>query len=108
MVLTEPVARLVVKDLVSYDGLMLEYKLSKEHINSLESKILTLNDVITNIKLQLDNRNKVIMQKDIQIDQYSIMSEDLKKSLAKERRMKSFYRIGSIIGLASIASKLIL
>lgn len=87
---------------------MLEYKISREQIAMLENKVLTLNEVVTNIQLQLENRNQVILQKDAQIEQYSIMSEDLKKALTKERRMKSIYRIGSIIGLASVASKLLL
>lgn len=108
VVLTESVARLVVKDLVTYDGLLLEYKISREQIAALEGKVLTLNEVVTNIQLQLENRNQIIIQKDAQIENYKIMSEDLKKALARERRMKSIYKIGSVIGLAALASKILL
>jgi len=108
VVLTESVARLVVKDLVTYDGLLLEYKISREQIAALEGKVLTLNEVVTNIQLQLENRNQIIIQKDAQIENYKIMSEDLKKALARERRMKSIYKIGSVIGLAAVASKILL
>jgi hypothetical protein len=108
VVLTESIARLVVKDLVTYDGLLLEYKISREQIAALEGKVLTLNEVVTNIQLQLENRNQIIIQKDAQIENYKIMSEDLKKALARERRMKSIYKIGSVIGLAAVASKILL
>lgn len=108
VVLTESVARLVVKDLVTYDGILLEYKISREQIAALEGKVLTLNEVVTNIQLQLENRNQIIIQKDAQIENYKIMSEDLKKALARERRMKSIYKIGSVIGLAAVASKILL
>lgn len=108
VVLTESIARLVVKDLVTYDGLLLEYKISREQIAALEGKVLTLNEVVTNIQLQLENRNQIIIQKDAQIENYKIMSEDLKKALARERRMKSIYKIGSVIGMAALASKILL
>ena len=108
ILLTEPVARLVVKDLVTFDGLLLEYNITKERISTLESKTVTLQEVISNLQLQLENRNTLIQQKDKQIDVYSKMTEDLEKALKKERRTKKLYKIGSTIGLALIASELLL
>jgi cell shape-determining protein MreC len=108
IVLTEPIAKLVVKDLVTFDGLLLEYNITKERISTLESKTVTLQEVISNLQLQLENRNTLIQQKDKQIDVYSKMTEDLEKALKKERRTKKLYKIGSTIGLALIASELLL
>ena len=108
ILLTEPVARLVVKDLVTFDGLLLEYNITKERISTLESKTVTLQEVISNLQLQLENRNTLIQQKDKQIYVYSKMTEDLEKALKKERRTKKLYKIGSTIGLALIASELLL
>ena len=107
VVLTENVARLVVKDLVTYDGLSAEYKIAKQTINTLEGKVVTLQDVINNIQLQLDNRNKIIEQKEAQIQNYIGISDELKKALKRERRNKKLYKIGSAIGLAFVINNMI-
>jgi cell shape-determining protein MreC len=108
ILLTEPIARLVAKDLVTFDGLLLEYNVSKQRILALENKTVTLQEVINNLQKQLDNRNILIQQKDSQIAVYSNMTTDLKKALKKEQRTKKLYKIGSTIGLALIASELLL
>ena len=64
--------------------------------------------LLHNIQLQLDNRNQVILQKDAQIKSYEKMTEDLKKALRREVRAKKIYKIGSVIGLSMLASKLLL
>lgn len=107
VVLTENVARLVVKDLVTYDGLSAEYKIARQTIATLEGKVVTLQDVINNIQLQLNNRNKIIEQKDAQIENYITISDELKKALKRERRNKKLYKIGSAIGLAFVINNVI-
>jgi hypothetical protein len=102
VLLTEPVARLVVKDLVSYDGLLAESKAVREQLTALNSKVVTLEEVINNLKLQLDNRNSVINQKDLQIVEYQNMSEDLKKEVTRLSRIGKIYKIGSAVGLVAI------
>lgn len=92
---------------MTYDGLSAEYKIAKQTIATLESKVVTLQDVINNIQLQLDNRNKIIEQKDAQIENYQSISEDLKKALRRERRNKKLYKIGSAIGLAFVINNMI-
>ena len=107
ILLTETTARLVVKDLVTFDGLTSEHKLTKQRITILEDKVLTLQDVINNIQAQLDNRNKTIEQKDAQIENYISISDELKKALKRERRNKKLYKIGSAIGLAFVVNNMI-
>ena len=102
VLLTEPVARLVVKDLVTFDGLKLQYDLTLKRVQTLEEKTLTLQEVINNLQLQLDNRSNVIEQKNAQIENYESISEDLKKALKRERATKKFYKIGSMIGASAI------
>lgn len=102
VLLTEPVARLIVKDLVSYDGLLAESKAVRDQLTALGSKVLTLEEVIANLELQLDNRNKVLTQKDLQIAEYVNMSEDLKKEVKRLSRIGKLYKIGSAIGAAAI------
>jgi hypothetical protein len=102
VLLTEPVARLVVKDLVTFDGLKLQYDLTLQRLQTLEEKTLTLQEVINNLQLQLDNRSNVIEQKNAQIENYEIISEDLKKALRRERATKKLYKIGSAIGVSAL------
>jgi len=102
VLLTEPVARLVVKDLVTFDGLKLQYDLTLKRVQTLEEKTLTLQEVINNLQLQLDNRSNVIEQKNAQIKNYESISEDLKKALKRERATKKLYKIGSAIGVSAL------
>jgi len=102
VLLTEPVARLVVKDLVTFDGLKLQYELTLQRLQTLEEKTLTLQEVINNLQLQLDNRSNVIEQKNAQIENYESISEDLKKALKRERATKKLYKIGSAIGVSAL------
>ena len=50
VLLTEPVARLVVKDLVTFDGLKIQYDLTLKRVQTLEEKTLTLQEVINNLQ----------------------------------------------------------
>lgn len=102
VLLTEPVARLVVKDLVSYDGLLAESKAVREQLTTLNSKVQTLEEVIANLQSQLDNRNSILTQKDLQIDEYEAMKVDLEKEVKRLSRLSKLYKIGSTIGLAAI------
>lgn len=99
---------MVVKDLVNYDGVLSEYNLLKDKLFTLEQKTITLQDVVTNLQLQLDNRNEVIVKKDAQIKSYEEMTKELEKALKREVRSKKIYKIGSIIGLSMLTSKLLL
>ena len=102
VVLTKPVAKLVVKELVSYDGLLAESKAVREQLTALNSKVITLEEVIANLNLQLENRNSVILQKDSQLVEYESMKGDLEKEVKRLSRIGKIYKIGSAIGAAAI------
>lgn len=93
---------MVAKDLVSYDGLLAESKTVREQLTTLTDKVLTLEEVIANLQSQLDNRNKIIIQKDLQIIEYQNMSKDLEKEVKRLSRIGKLYKIGSAIGLSAI------
>ena len=107
VLLTEPIARLVVKDLVSYDGLLAESKAVREQLTALNDKVLTLEEVIANLQTQLSNRNTVISQKDLQIVEYESMKEDLEKEVKRLSRIGKIYKIGSAIGVAAVLINLL-
>jgi len=107
VLLTEPIARLVAKDLVSYDGLLAESKAVREQLTALNDKVLTLEEVIANLQTQLSNRNTVISQKDLQIVEYESMKGDLEKEVKRLSRIGKIYKIGSAIGVAAVLINLL-
>lgn len=107
VLLTEPIARLVVKDLVSYDGLLAESKAVREQLTTLNNKVVTLEEVIKNLQLQLENRSSVLEQKDLQIVEYEAMKVDLEKEVKRLSRISKLYKAGSAIGAAAILLNLL-
>lgn len=102
ILLTETIARLVVKDLVQYDGILAESRLAQQRLLTLNEKVTTLELVIQNLRDQLEVKNSIITQKDSQLSTYSEMSSELEKALKRERRTKKLYQIGSAVGIAAI------
>ena len=102
VVLTKPIAKLVVKELVTLDGLIPQTEALRVQIQAFKDKVSTLEELNKNLSAQVENRNSVILQKDAQIKTYSEMSDELNKALKRETRTKQIYKIGSAVGLAAI------
>ena len=99
IVLTKPIAKLVVKDLISFDGLEKTNKTLNQLIvetNNRLDKSLKLN---TNLSQQVKNYKIIISDKDVQLQTSDILSKELQKELKKEARAKKLYQIGSGIGV---------
>ena len=99
IVLTKPIAKLVVKDLISFDGLEKTNKTLNQLIvetNNRLDKSLKLNN---NLSQQVKNYQLIIGDKDIQLQTSDVLSKELQKELKKEARAKKLYQIGSGIGV---------
>ncbi len=99
IVLTKPIAKLVVKDLISFDGLEKTNKTLTQLIvetNNRLDKSLKLN---TNLSQQVKNYKLIIGDKDMQLQTSDVLSKELQKELKKEARAKKLYQIGSGIGV---------
>tara|TARA_R110001632_G_scaffold229544_1_gene365787 strand:- start:61 stop:672 length:612 start_codon:yes stop_codon:yes gene_type:complete len=99
IVLTKPIAKLVVKDLISFDGLEKTNKTLNqliEETNNRLDKSLKLN---TNLSQQVKNYQLIISDKDVQLQTSDVLSKELQKELKKEARAKKLYKIGSGIGV---------
>jgi len=105
--LTKPVAKLVVKDLITADGLKLELKTVKEVLEETNNKLDTQTMLVNNLQTQVNNFVTIIDQKDLQIDTSSELSDVLEKQLRREARSKKFYKITSAIGAAAVLLLLI-
>jgi len=105
--LTKPVAKLVVKDLISGDGLKLELKTVREVLEETNKKLETQTMLVGNLQTQVNNFVTIIDQKDKQIDTSSELSDALEKQLKRESRTKKLYQITSAVGAGAILLLLI-
>ena len=105
--LTKPVAKLVVKDLIIGDGLKLEVQTLNELLTETNSKLDVTKNLVTNLETQVNNYQKIIDNKDLQLGTSSELSEKLKKQLEKEQRAKKLYKLGSTVGAAAVLLLLI-
>lgn len=100
--LTNPIARLVVKDLIKGDAASDEVKAMQKILSATNDKLLTQSDLVANLKMQVSTYNGIISQKDEQFKTQQELSKDLEKALKKANRTKKIYQIGSAIGAAAI------
>jgi hypothetical protein len=99
VVLKEPIAKLVIKDLVSYDGLKLELDKTIELL-SLERKKISLKDsVITSLNTKTLNLQDIINKKDEQFKLQTEKAESLVKELKGQRRTTFLYKVGTTAGM---------
>ena len=107
IVLTKPIARLVIKDLVTGDAAERQLQAMQQILKVTNDKLLTQSDLVLNLKTQVSTYQRIIEQKDSQFKTQEQLSKDLQKALKRERRTKKLYQIGSIIGAAAVISKLV-
>ena len=100
--LTKPIAKLVIKDLVQYDGLSLEVKTLQSILTETNNKLLTQSQLVKNLETQVLNFESIISNKDEQMMNAKKATEALQKALRKERRAKKLYQVGSAIGGGAI------
>ena len=99
IVLIKPIAKLIVKDLISYDGLVKSNKTLNELLVETDLKLNTSLKLNSNLSQQVKNFESIIGDKDIQLKTSDILSKELQKELKKEARAKKLYQIGSGIGV---------
>ena len=102
VVLPAKVAKLIAKDLVAYDGLKLEHKVTLELVTGLESKIGTQSSIIKQYEVKDVQWKQMITNYDSQVLAYKNMTNDLQKDLRKSK-VKGFYnKFGLTLGLATV------
>lgn len=100
--LTNPIAKLVVKDLIKGDAASDEVKAMQKILTVTNDKLLTQSDLVSNLKLQVNTFQRIIDQKDEQFNTQKELQNDLESALKKANRQKKLYQIGSAVGVAAI------
>jgi len=99
IVLTKPIAKLVVKDLISFDGLEKTNKTLNQLIQETNNRLDKSLKLNTNLSQQVKNYQLIISDKNVQLQTSDVLSNQLQKELKKEARAKKLYQIGSGIGV---------
>jgi hypothetical protein len=95
-----PTARLVIKDLISYDGLKQVDKEKDGKIDLLNGQIGLYIQKDSLKDQKINNLNTIIEKKDQQISLYDNMSKDLQKELKVQQMKTKFYKASSFVGIA--------
>ena len=107
IVLTKPIAKLVIKDLIKFDGLEQSTKTLKALLTETNGKLNTSLQLNKNLNLQVKNYQTILNDKDKQLQTSDFLSKDLQAELKKQARTQKLYKIGSTVGAVALALLLI-
>ena len=93
--LKEPIAKAVIKDLVSYDGLKVEVKSVQDLLVLEQKKVILKDSVIGSLNVKVLNLETIITKKDEQFGLEREKSEELQKELKQEKKKTFLYKIGT-------------
>jgi len=99
--LTRPIAEVVAKGLVRYDGLTLEVGEIRKELNLINSKVLLKDEIIFNLNSKVTNLETIILKKDEQFALERKKSEELIKELKGQQRKTFLFKIGTYIGVGA-------
>ena len=98
IVLTKPVAKLVIQDIVEGDQIKIQLRTTEELLNELNSKLDTQTLLVTNLESQVFNYKNIISDLNSKSDIQKDLSKDLEKALKAQRRRTFFYKVGTVVG----------
>ena len=99
--LTKPIAKLVIKDLIQFDGLSVEMQTMQTILTETNNKLMTQNQLVTNLQLQNNNLESVITGLNKKFEVQSNLSKNLEIALKRQKRQATIYKIGAGIGAAA-------
>ena len=100
--LTKPVAKLVIKDLIQFDGLSKEMETMQSILIETNNKLNIQGELNANLKTQVANYKKIIQEKDQQFSTQAELSKRLQNDLKKQKiRTKIMGGTGVVIALGA-------
>ena len=94
-----PIVRLVIKDLVTYDGLKLELDKTVELLTLERQKVSVKDSMISNLNTKVVNLQEIINKTNEQVALENKKAEDLLKELKGQRRTTFLYKLGTTVGM---------
>lgn len=99
----KPIAKLVIKDLITGDGAKNELAITIDKIKLFEQKIVLKDSVILNLNNKINNFDSILLTKSDQL----LLSQELSKRLEqdlKRQKLKNKLTMGAgILGIVAVA-----
>lgn len=100
--LKQPIAKLVIKDLITGDGAKEELRKTVELLTLEQKKIVLKDSVIGKLDIKIVNLESIILKKDEQFNLEATKSLQLEKELKGQRRKTFLYKVGTYIGAGAL------
>jgi hypothetical protein len=101
VILPEPIARAVIKDLLIGDANKKELDVTLVKLSLVEQKVVLKDSVISSLELQLSNLKQADLERKQQLDKYDQMTNRLESDLKKEAAIKRLYQASSGVLMAA-------
>lgn len=105
--ISSPIARLVIKDLIKYDGVTVELAATQDKVLKLEERESQKDGVIKLLEQKDKNNIFIIGTQKKQLDLSAELTEKLNKELKGQRRKAFLYKAGTVVGLVTTSYLLI-
>ena len=99
IVLTKPVAKLVIQDIVVGDQLKIQLKTTEELLSETNNKLETQSLLVVNLESQIANYKSIVLDLNSKSDIQSQLSKDLEKALKAQKRRTFLYKVGTVVGM---------
>ena len=100
--LTKPIARLVIKDLIKYDGVLREVESLNLVIAESNKKISAQIKLISNLETQNISLEGVICTLNKKYETQERLTKEFQTALKRQRRQTKLFKIGSIAGTVAV------
>jgi hypothetical protein len=95
IVIPTKTARLIVADLIRYDGCKFELELTKEKIIKLQEREAQKDTIMKLLNDKDENNKFIIRQQELQIGQYEHLADDLYKELRTAKTSSVLWKIST-------------
>jgi hypothetical protein len=95
VVIPTKTARLIVADLIRYDGCKFELELTKEKIIKLQEREAQKDTIMKLLNDKDENNKFIIRQQELQIGQYEHLTDDLYKELRAAKTSSVLWKIST-------------
>lgn len=102
-----PIAKLVVKDLIKYDGTVLELKATQDKVIKLEEREAQKDGIIKLLEDKDKNNKFIITTQKSQLDISAELTDKLNKELKGQRTKTFLYKAGTVLGVVTTSYLLI-
>jgi signal transduction histidine kinase len=97
-----PIVRLVIKDLITFDGIKLQLNETEELIKLLNDKLLLKDTIIVSLNTKVANLEEIITKKDDQFDLEREKSKLLELEIKRQRNKTLWWKIAAGVGFVTI------